>query len=145
MIGLSVLVIGGGIGGLSCAIALRQAGHDVHLVELNTGWQTYPTGITLQAHAYRAFDRIGVAQDVAARGYLHAYASVPEARVGIRRYIGFYNAVRPLSALGGRTPDRISAGDRKPVGDASQNRRRDCHWFARCRSGRDGDGSRAAN
>ena len=39
--------------------------------------------------------------------YLHAYASVPEARAGIGRYIGFYNAARPLSALGGRTPDQI--------------------------------------
>jgi putative transposase len=37
--------------------------------------------------------------------YLNAYASVPEARAGIGRYIGFYNAVRPHSALGGRTPD----------------------------------------
>lgn len=34
--------------------------------------------------------------------YLNAYASVPEARAGIGRYIGFYNAVRPHSALGGR-------------------------------------------
>ena len=39
--------------------------------------------------------------------YLHAYASIPEARAGIGRYIGFYNAARPLSALGGRTPDQI--------------------------------------
>ena len=39
--------------------------------------------------------------------YLNAYASVPEARAGIGRYIGFYNAVRPHSALGGRTPDQI--------------------------------------
>ena len=38
---------------------------------------------------------------------LNAYASVPEARAGIGRYIGFYNAVRPRSALGGRTPDQI--------------------------------------
>lgn len=39
--------------------------------------------------------------------YLNAYASVPEARAGIGRYIGFYNAVRPHSALGGRTPDQV--------------------------------------
>lgn len=39
--------------------------------------------------------------------YLNAYASVPQARAGIGRYIGFYNAARPHSALGGRTPDQI--------------------------------------
>jgi putative transposase len=39
--------------------------------------------------------------------YLHAYASVPEARSGIGRYFGFYNAVRPHSSLGCRTPDQI--------------------------------------
>lgn len=39
--------------------------------------------------------------------YLNAYASVPEARAGISRYFVFYNAVRPHSALGARTPDQI--------------------------------------
>lgn len=39
--------------------------------------------------------------------YLHAYASVPEARAGIGRYFGFYNGVRPHSSLGGRTPDDV--------------------------------------
>ena len=39
--------------------------------------------------------------------YLHAYASVPEARAGIGRYFGFYNGGRPHSSLGGRTPDDV--------------------------------------
>ncbi|MBJ6122998.1 transposase [Sphingomonas sp. BT553] len=39
--------------------------------------------------------------------YLNAYASVPEARASIGRYFAFYNAVRPHSAHGGRTPDQI--------------------------------------
>jgi len=39
--------------------------------------------------------------------YLHAYASVPEARAGIGRYFGFCNGVRPHSSLGGRTPDDV--------------------------------------
>ncbi len=39
--------------------------------------------------------------------YLHAYASVPEARAGIGRYFDFYNSVRPHSSLGCRTPDDI--------------------------------------
>lgn len=37
--------------------------------------------------------------------YLHAYASVPEARAGIARYISFYNAKRPHSSLDRKTPD----------------------------------------
>jgi putative transposase len=39
--------------------------------------------------------------------YLHAYGSVPEARAGIARYFDFYNAIRPHSSLGGRTPDNV--------------------------------------
>lgn len=37
----------------------------------------------------------------------YAYASVAEARAGIGRYLAFYNAVRPHSALGGRRPDQV--------------------------------------
>ncbi|TYC80534.1 integrase core domain-containing protein, partial [Novosphingobium sp. BW1] len=38
--------------------------------------------------------------------YLHAYACVSEARSSIGRYLGFYNARRPHSSPGGRTPDQ---------------------------------------
>lgn len=38
--------------------------------------------------------------------YLHAYAAVSEARASIGRYLNFYNARRPHSSLGARTPDQ---------------------------------------
>ena len=38
--------------------------------------------------------------------YLHAYESVGEARQSIGRYLAFYNARRPHTALDGRTPDQ---------------------------------------
>ena len=66
---LKALVVGGGIAGLSCAVALCRAGHDVHLVERDKSWSTYPTGISLQGHTYRAFRKIGVADEVAELGY----------------------------------------------------------------------------
>lgn len=37
--------------------------------------------------------------------YLHAYASVQEARAGIGRYLKFYNSKRPHQALGYQTPE----------------------------------------
>jgi len=37
--------------------------------------------------------------------YLHAHETVAAARTGITQYLEFYNARRPHSALGGRTPD----------------------------------------
>jgi len=39
--------------------------------------------------------------------YLKAYDSVSAARAGIAAYIDFYNARRPHSAHGGRTPDMV--------------------------------------
>lgn len=39
--------------------------------------------------------------------YLHAYGTVSEARASIGRYLGFYNARRPHSSLGAKTPDQV--------------------------------------
>ena len=38
--------------------------------------------------------------------YLHAYASVPEARSSLGHYVGFYNGRRPHSSLDGNTLDQ---------------------------------------
>ena len=41
--------------------------------------------------------------------YLHAFEIGSELRAGLRRWIDYYNAHRPHSALGGRTPDEAHA------------------------------------
>jgi len=57
---LSVLVIGGGIGGLSAAIALRQRGFRVHIIEKDPAWSVYGVGIIQQGNVLRAVDQLGI-------------------------------------------------------------------------------------
>lgn len=47
--------------------------------------------------------------------YLRAYASVPDAREGIGRYIAFYNTRRPHSSLDRQTPDQAYFNALQPV------------------------------
>ena len=47
--------------------------------------------------------------------YLRAYASVPEARAGIGRYLSFYNAKRPHSSLDRQTPDQAYFNALQPI------------------------------
>lgn len=47
--------------------------------------------------------------------YLRAYASVPEARAGIGRYIVFYNTKRPHSSLDRKTPDQAYFSPPQPI------------------------------
>lgn len=67
-----VLIVGGGIAGLALGIALRQAGRDVELVELNSAWNVYGAGIILQANALRALRQIGLADACIAAGFPYA-------------------------------------------------------------------------
>ena len=43
--------------------------------------------------------------------FLNAFETGSEARSGIGRWIGYYNADRPHSSFGGRTPDEVYAID----------------------------------
>ena len=65
----NVLVVGGGIGGLSSAIALRARGADVDLVELNPKWDVYGVGIIQPGNAIRALDQLGLADQAIAAGF----------------------------------------------------------------------------
>src|SRR5258708_25618561 len=65
----SVLTVGGGIGGLSTAIALRRAGIQVDLVEINRDWKVYHIGIVVQANFIRAMAALGIADQAIATGF----------------------------------------------------------------------------
>lgn len=56
----NILVIGGGIGGLTAAIALRQRGFEVDLLEKNPALTVYGVGIIQQANVIRAFHQLGI-------------------------------------------------------------------------------------
>ena len=47
--------------------------------------------------------------------YLHAYASVKDARVAIGRYLAFYNGLRPHSSLDRQTPDEAYFNALSPI------------------------------
>lgn len=81
------LVIGGGIGGLSAAIGLRQAGVDVDVVEISPGREVYHVGIIVQANFMRALDRLGVADQAIARGFPYAGFDLCNKDGGLDAYI----------------------------------------------------------
>jgi 2-polyprenyl-6-methoxyphenol hydroxylase-like FAD-dependent oxidoreductase len=66
---MRVLVIGGGIGGLSATLALRANGVDVDVVERDPNWAVYGVGIIQPANALRALDRLGLAAACVERGH----------------------------------------------------------------------------
>ncbi|MEO6093899.1 MAG: FAD-dependent oxidoreductase [Novosphingobium sp.] len=57
---MQILVIGGGIGGLTAAIALRQRGFLVTLIERDPQWSVYGVGIIQQSNVVRAVAQLGV-------------------------------------------------------------------------------------
>nr|WP_274637152.1 FAD-dependent oxidoreductase [Microbacterium bovistercoris] len=71
MVQRTVLVVGGGIGGLSAAIALRQQGFDVTVIERypDLHASVFGVGIIQPGNALRALDAIGCADACVAGGY----------------------------------------------------------------------------
>lgn len=63
--GLRILIIGAGIGGLTSAVALRQKGFEVEMIEKDPEWKVYGVGIIQQANVVRAMAQLGLLE-----GYL---------------------------------------------------------------------------
>jgi 2-polyprenyl-6-methoxyphenol hydroxylase-like FAD-dependent oxidoreductase len=63
-----VLIVGGGIGGLSLGIALRKIGIEAEIAELQPEFNVYGVGIIQTSAALRALDALGVADETVRRG-----------------------------------------------------------------------------
>lgn len=65
---LDVVVVGGGIGGLTAAIALRQTGHRVRVIDQVQELRPAGAGISLWSNGVKVLDALGLGEAVAAVG-----------------------------------------------------------------------------
>ena len=65
---LDILIIGGGIGGLTSAKALRDRGFSVTVIERDPDWTVYGVGIIQQGNVLRAAETLGILAGYAAAG-----------------------------------------------------------------------------
>jgi 2-polyprenyl-6-methoxyphenol hydroxylase-like FAD-dependent oxidoreductase len=66
------LVIGGGVGGMSAALALVRRGVEVELADADPHWRAYGAGISVTGLSLRAFDDLGILDEVRDRGFVGA-------------------------------------------------------------------------
>lgn len=64
----NALIIGGGIAGMTAAMSLKRAGVSVTLIDADPEWRVYGAGISLTGLALRAFDDLGLLNEVRRRG-----------------------------------------------------------------------------
>lgn len=89
-----VLIVGGGIGGLSLAIALRNRGINADIVEIKKVWTVYGVGIIQQSNVVRAMAQLGIVDKYLA-------ASYPFESVGVYTFEGNRVAMLPGKRLAG--------------------------------------------
>ena len=66
-----VLVVGGGIAGMSAAIRLREEGVKVDLLDKDPNWSVYGTGLTLSVLTFRALCDLGLSKELLKHGHGH--------------------------------------------------------------------------
>ncbi len=65
----NILIIGGGIGGLTSAIALGRSGHRLTIAEKDPAWAVYGVGIIQQSNVVRAVKQLGIIDDYLGAGF----------------------------------------------------------------------------
>lgn len=77
---LRVLIVGGGVGGMAAAIALRRIGAEVDLIDIDPKWGALGAGITITGPTLLAFRELGVLDDIIAQAYTGAGIRVCDAQ-----------------------------------------------------------------
>lgn len=92
---MKAIIIGGGIGGLTAAIALNKAGIEAHVYERAPALHEIGAGISLWANAINALDELGLADAIRARG-------LSELRGGLKTWRGTVLYAASYDELAGR-------------------------------------------
>jgi len=64
-----LLIIGGGIAGMSLAVFMRRGGWSVDLIEADAEWRVYGAGISITGPTFRAFDQLGLTEALRTEGH----------------------------------------------------------------------------
>jgi 2-polyprenyl-6-methoxyphenol hydroxylase-like FAD-dependent oxidoreductase len=69
-----ILIVGGGVGGMSLAICLRRLNLSVDLIDRDPDWRALGAGLSLNGATLKAFQRVdgGVFERMRAEGHMHS-------------------------------------------------------------------------
>ena len=99
-----ILIIGGGIGGLTAALALARAGFPAHIVERSPEFGEIGAGIQLAPNALRILDGLGVLPELAALAVRPSHLVLMHADTGEHRHLFAAQARDPASTAKERQP-----------------------------------------
>lgn len=103
-----VLIVGGGIAGMSLAIGLQRIGVAAEIVEIDPDWRVYGAGITITGPTLRALDQLGLLDRVMDEGFCYDATTICDTAGNV--VLASRVAGRPL---GPRIPN--SGGILRPV------------------------------
>jgi 2-polyprenyl-6-methoxyphenol hydroxylase-like FAD-dependent oxidoreductase len=96
-----ILIVGGSVAGMSCAIQMRKSGIDVDLIEIDPTWRIYGAGITITGPTLRALRTVGVVDQVIAEGATWDDALVHDKSGKLLESVSFQSLADDLPAVGG--------------------------------------------